>query len=183
MTETDKTKTFDLFGFLDGRAYPEDDVVVYTDEQSAYEVGENNQKIEDIRISLKNTGITDAERKRREKSIKDLEKANEGLGEKIKSTRLVFHMRGLPPEIINELSEKHNDSMDGTLEIMGAMIQWVTDAEGRRDSRLYDLDAVKALRGKIPPSSFLKMIEKTNSLLMASLAFNEMTDEGFLAKS
>ena len=161
--------TFDLFDFMSGATYPEDDIRVYTDKASVYTLA----KIEKL--------IADE---------KDSERANEldaqaaELREKISATSLVFHFKGLPTAIAESVDtkldakygigvvsdERYEDRMH---ELIALHITGVERADGAKDSRTWDADTVKRLLGTLEVTQANKLLNGVMELTLRARQFED----------
>lgn len=177
-------KVFNLTDFIKGRSYPEAEVVVYLDDQSAMQVLELNKK---LAKALK------------PEELEAIEAQISDLTEKIKGTALTFKMRGISQEIVEAIMKKANvrhnvaKASDGANSpewmrdyitmLIGENIVSVTNADGAVDSEHFDFDKTDALRKNLPASEWGKLVEAMEKLTLAGGYFDQISDAGFLPKS
>lgn len=163
------SEAFDLFGFLEARTFPTEDVTVYTNEQAAL----NALPILEERTKILKKD-KDADVSEFDAQLKALE-AEAGL------SALTFHLRGVPQNVIDAAYEPKDD--EGHNRVLAAMLLGVTGPDGNRSDQSYSPDDVKRLYGVLPPQGANTITNAVARLLVASLAFDGMADAGFLAKS
>lgn len=174
-----KKGTFSLIDAVKGKANPKDDVEVYLDAETAYELNKLNEEL----IGQPDPDLAD--------QLKA--KANE-LAEKIKASKVIFHMRGIDQretELIEKKVMARFEEDPGTeealteylCELVAANIVSVEDAEGNVDEHVFTAKEIKMIRHAMPVESWNKIVETMQGLTLATGYFKGLTDAGFLPKS
>ena len=174
-----KKGTFSLIDAVKGKANPKDDVDIYLDAESAYEL----VKVNDLLIGEPDPEKADA-----------LKAQADELSEKILKSKLIFHMRGIDQretELIEEKSRK--DLGDDASEtqvwenylcaLIAANIVSVEDADGNIDEHVFTAREISNIRHAMPAESWNKLVETMQGLTLATGYFKGLTDAGFLPKS
>ena len=160
---------FDLFGFLEARTFPSEDVKVYTNEQLALEaVPLLNERKQLLAKDAKASTVTI------DKKLKKIETDAE-------ASVVTFHLRGIPQHVIDEAYKADDDK--GQNRVLSAMLVGVTGPDGTTNTEVLDPDAIERLYGTLPTQGAHSLTKAVGRLLVASLAFDAMADAGFLAKS
>lgn len=170
--------TFDVLAAAQGIAYPEDDIVVYTNTVAAYEL----HKLEDQ--------IADTED---DAAVNALDARKKELREAIKASALTFHMRGISPGYIKalmaqgrakfpdvegvEYNQERAEWFENT--IIAEHVTQVTNAAGEQDPRKWVADDIAALKDALPDESYQKLLEGTNALSFAAAYFDVAVSEDF----
>lgn len=177
-------KVFNLVDFIKGRAYPETEVTIYLDDSTALQIIElNNELVRAVKPER----------------VEELQAQINSLAEEIKSTSLVFKMRGVSQEVVEAIMKKTNlrhnvaKSSDGAgnpewmrdyiTMLIGENIVSVTNSAGEVDSSHFDFDKTEALRLNLPGSEWGKLVEAMEKLTLAGGYFDQISDAGFLPKS
>lgn len=179
MTELN-AKTFSVLDALQGRAYPEDTVTIYTDTVSMYAYERLN---------------TEANTTRDSERVNEIDEQLKELREKVKASALTFHLRGFSPETSREIvrwarglhkmdaSEPLKDDSpafeDANLRSIAESIVKVVDAEGNEDTHHWSTDDVRALEGQIDPGQFIKISNMVYELSFKALAFDAAVSPDF----
>ena len=179
---------FNITDFAKGRAYPQDTVTVYVDVDSAYELSKINEQIADA-------GLDETEK------IASLEEKAKELADKIVKSRLIFHMRGVNQEIIENITKKCNEvfppqknaygqeesstewMQEWTCSLVAANIVKIENADGEFDERVFSSKDVNEFRKYLPREVWELIVDKMQKLTLASAYFKGLTDAGFLPKS
>lgn len=167
-------KNFDVFGFLEGRTFPEDTVKLYIDEESALEA---------YKLSEERDLLTDsAADKKRDKEI---ETRLKGLAEKVDGTALIAHLRGTHSGVISDVmsGKGDKDSEETNNKLIALFLYKVVDPSGNEDERDYTAEDIVRLRRLLPAQSWVMINEATHKMIVASMAFDQMADAGFFPKS
>lgn len=169
---------FNLGDFIKGRGYPEDEVEIYFDVASAYEIS----KLNDHLITL-----TDPEEAAPiEAQIRELEK-------KVLASRLKFHMRGIDQKQVQAIEASEKSGLEGQPDdnwyvdymcaLVAANIVSVENADGEVDARLFTKEDAVELRGVLPGESWDKLVGTMQKLTLATGYFKGLSDAGFLQMS
>lgn len=190
----------DTFSFMDvisgeGRGYPKDEVKIYLDEASAYRI----QKIHGVIDTLDNTS---AEHKKLSAELAELKA-------KVKASEYTFKLTGIPTEMNEILLKKARADMPVTYDhnknFLTGGVEKVEQDSPERDryytNLLYQahveqivsptglvdtapsVETVDAFRTKAPGSQVNKFSQAVAGLQVSATAFEDATDEDFLAKS
>jgi hypothetical protein len=181
VNEAQKQNVFNLADAIKGRSAPEKAVTVYTDVQTALELQDINAKMNDF------TNIMD------EAKYSVLEKQAKELSEKISSSRLIFHMRGIDQERVEKVTsaiggDRAKDSTlefarDYTCALVADNIVKVENANGEIDERKFDLEDGRQLYKSLPSEAWMALVNTMEQLTLATGIFKGITDAGFLPKS
>jgi len=174
-----KKGTFSLADAIQGKANPKDDVEVYLDAETAYELIKLNEEL---------IGQPDPE-------LADKLKAEaDKLAEKIQQSKVIFHMRGIDQretELIEKRVRAKFEDIDDEEEVMvsylcelvAANIVSVEDADGNLDEHVYTGREIANVRNVMPVESWNKIVQTMQGLTLATGYFKGLTDAGFLPKS
>jgi hypothetical protein len=160
-------------------------VDIYLDSSAAFELDEMNRELQE----LINMGKLEEHDKLKEKADK--------LVEKIKASKLTFHMRGVGQDLVEKItkqadelhprSEETSENPDWIKFYLAALIASnivkVTDAEGNEDDTKYTAEDILEIRGIIPIDSWEVLIDTMQKLTLAGAYFDAITDAGFLPRS
>jgi hypothetical protein len=174
-----KKGTFSLIDAVQGKANPKDDVEVYLDAETAYELNKLNEEL---------IGQPDPELAEQLKA-----KADE-LVEKIKKSKVIFHMRGIDQRetelIEKKVMDRHKEDpgtedalMEYLCELVAANIVSVEDADGNLDEHVFTWKEIQNIRHAMPVESWNKIVATMQGLTLATGYFKGLTDAGFLPKS
>ena len=183
--EAQKQSTFNLAEVIKGRGYPTKDVTVYTDAESAFEL---------IEIEDQMNQMTEAS-----EEYKELEaKANE-LAELVQKSKLTFHMRGVGQGEVERITDKADqlykkpkseDEEYGSdwfkfyvTSLVASNVVRVTDADGNVDESHYEYEDMLTVRNNLPGDSWGLLVSTMQKLTLATGYFKGLTDAGFLPKS
>ena len=180
--EAQKRGKFNLADAIKGTAYPEKSVDVYLDAASAQQFAPINEKIKQ----------TDPE----SPEYAELNEKLEELSEKIKASKLTFHMRGVGQGTVEKATEAADEvypPADGVEHplwtkyyvcyLIAQNIVKITDAEGNEDNTKLTVDDVMQIRDAVPIDAWEVSVETMQKLTLASSYFDIVTDAGFLPKS
>ena len=183
--EAQKQSTFNLAEVIKGRGYPSKDVVVYTDAEAAFELVEIEDQMNQI------TEASD--------EYKELEARANELAERVQSSQLTFHMRGVGQGVVERISDKADQlyrkpdlkeedySSDWfkyyITSLVAANIVRVTDADGNVDESHFEYEEMVEIRNSLPGDSWGLLVSTMQKLTLASGYFKGLTDAGFLPKS
>lgn len=189
LVETAQAKgTFNIVDFAKGRGYPQDSVTAYVDIESAYELNKINQQINDAKFGA------DDEAEKLQAKAKEL-------SQKILKSKIVFNMRGVNQDTIEQITEKCNKDFPPktnafgqeeadrdwvkawTCGLVAANLISIENAEGEIDERLFTADDVDDFRKHLPKEVWDLIEEKMQQLTLAGAYFKGLTDAGFLPKS
>lgn len=181
VNEAQKQNVFNLADAIKGRSAPEKVVTVYTDVQAALELQELNGKMNDFNYIMD------------EGKFSELEKQAKELSEKISTSKLVFHMRGISQEETEKVTNGvgGDRATDNTLEfakeytcaLVAANIVKVENAKGEVDERKFTIEDAKGLYKNLPTEAWLTLVNTMEQLTLATGIFKGITDAGFLPKS
>jgi hypothetical protein len=174
---------FNLSDAIKGRGYPQKDVTIYLDDQTALELVELNEA-----MSL----ITDLE------ELQRLEQKAAELAKAVKDSALTFKMRGVSQDAIELVLKKMNEKYkvkgsagtenpdwmrDYITTLVSLNVVSVIDASGAEDSSPFDFEKTEELRRNIPAVEWGKLVEAMQKLTLAGGYFEQLTDAGFLQRS
>jgi len=181
--EAQSKKVFNLSDAIKGRAYPQKDVTVYLDDESAMALVD----IDDMMTETTDAAI-----------MNKLESEAKILSERIKESALTFRMRGVSQDaielVLKQLNEKYKvkgsagtenpDWMRDYITILvGLNIVSVKDFSGGKDDTVFDFDKTEEIRRNLPAAEWGKLVEMMQKLTLAGGYFDQLTDAGFLPKS
>lgn len=174
--------TFDVLSFIEGTAYPTDEVTIYTDVISAELLLKANAK----RLKLDESPETQKVKAPQYEAL-DAEIAE--LSEKVNSSTLKFSLRGLPPGIVQEIYGKLTEESDAETsraaehKLIASTISNVESANGQRDPRVWDAESVEKLRHFIKEGEYQRLVEGVVRVNFNATVFDQATDAGFLGGS
>jgi hypothetical protein len=175
---------FNLSEVIKGRGYPSKDATIYLDADAAFRLSEiddelNNYLDEDLREKLE-------------------VEATE-LAEKVKSSALIFTMRGVSQKIVEDIIKKSTEkypnrdddqSEDAQLwvrhyiaSLIASNLIRVTTADGSVDEHVFTPEEMLELRETVAQDSWNVLVETMQRLTLASGYFDQLTDAGFLPRS
>jgi hypothetical protein len=181
--EAQSKKVFNLSDAIKGRAYPQKDVTVYLDDESAMALVD----IDDMMTETTDAAI-----------MNKLESEAKILSDKIKESALTFRMRGVSQDaielVLKQLNEKYKvkgsagtenpDWMRDYITILvGLNIVSVKDFSGGEDDSVFDFDKTEEIRRNLPAAEWGKLVEMMQKLTLAGGYFDQLTDAGFLPRS
>lgn len=180
--EAQKRGKFSLADAIKGTAYPEKSVDVYLDAASAQEFAELNEEIKKL----------DPETP----EYAELSEKLESISDKIKASKLTFHMRGVGQGTVEKATESADvacPSEDGKEHplwtkhylcyLIAENIVKITDADGNEDDSKLTVDDVILIRDAVPIDAWEVIVDTMQKLTLASSYFDAVTDAGFLPKS
>lgn len=177
--EAQKRGKFNLVDAIKGRAYPEKQVIIYTDAVAA-------QKLFDLDKQMSNVAsMQDLE------TYAKLEKEAEILAEEVKQSKLIFNMVGLPQDKVDAINDSVQQDEESGLSwsrhyvasLVAASIKSVENANGEIDERDFTPEDGKALYYALPHESWQALSRTVEQLTLATGIFKGITDAGFLQKS
>lgn len=176
VTQAQAPGEFDVLNFISGTAYPTETVKVYTDAKSATDLLNANQKRLDMDKSEETQDYTDINNQITE------------LTEKIENSALIFELRGMPPGVTQEIYNFPEDADNDTVKnaenkLIAATIVSVKSAQGSRDGRIWDGEAVNELRKFLKEGEFGKLVKGVVNVNFNAAVFDQATDAGFLGRS
>lgn len=201
--EAKKPGVFNIVNALKERAYPHDDVVVYLDEQSAYEASVLTERIEELNKEVLILATPELQ-----EELDTLTRQRKILLDSIESSKYIFKIVGVSEGKRDELMKKaakrfpieykedknpfsgevtrtelENDERDRyfTNLIWQAHIAKITDPEGNLQEGV-SLDDVAVLRDALPIASQGKINQAVEKIRNATALFLYSVDEDFLAK-
>lgn len=181
--EAQSKKVFNLSDAIKGRAYPQKDVTVYLDDESAMALVD----IDDMMTETTDPTI-----------MKKLEAEAQILSNRIKESALTFRMRGVSQDVIElvlkQLNEKYKVKGSAGTEnpewmkdyitiLVGMNIVSVKDSSGSEDDSVFDFDKTEEIRRNLPAVEWGKLVEMMQKLTLAGGYFDQLTDAGFLPRS
>lgn len=178
MTEiaTPDPRTFDIFEVAQGRSYPQDIIDIYTDQDAAFHAA---------RLDTKIATENDAD------VVNELDAERKVLLEKVKVSRLTFHLKGLSQKAIRAV-EIQADAKFGEGDVkddkphtekirwrnfafLAAHIAAVYNARDERDSRVWTSEDVLSLAELLPEESFNKLMVAMQDLTFQAAYFEQAT--------
>ena len=168
-------RTFDIFEVAQGRSYPQDVVDVYLDLDAAFQAA----KVEKQIAVEPDTEV-----------VTTLEVERKALLEKVKASRLTFHLKGLSQKAVRAI-EVQADSKFGTDELnkegkpfnekilwrnyawLASHIAAVYNAKDERDERVWTSEDVLNLVELIPEESSNKLMKAMQDLTFRALYFEQ----------
>lgn len=205
--EAKKPGVFNIINAIQDRAYPSDSVVVYLDEQTAYEASDVQDKI--VELDKRMDGIDPVLFGGLDKELAELKKQRDVLVEKLESKKYTFIIRGISEgqreDLLEEASERfpieyeeNKNPFSGEVnkkEIENSKrdrfftnLLWVehitkiVDAEGNEQTGI-SLEDVEVLRRSLPLAAIGNITGAIEKLRIATATFMFAVDEDFLAKS
>jgi len=180
--EAQSKGVFNLSEVIKGRGFPTKDVTIYLDAESAFELAQLDQEMNDF---------LDADYRA------ELDAKAQELAAKIRKSALTFTMRGVSQKIVDKVmadaNEKHpRDDDNGNnpewvkfyvSSLVAQNIIRVTDAEGNVDEHLFTVEEIYSLREEITRDAWDVLADTMQKLTLASGYFEQLTDAGFLPKS
>ncbi len=177
--------TFQLTNVLKRRGFPEEQVVVYLDEDSAKELVTLNEQL---------TALAQSEEQNQE-AYDTLDNLAQELAKAVRESALTFHLRGISPghieqirkNIVKEFGQEPEDQQEAddalAHEWIAAHIVRVVNVEGAADERVFKREDVEELEQLLPASEYAKIDRTVNNLSFRSAYIEQATDAGFLRKS
>ena len=192
--ELQAPETFDFLEVLNHRGYPTDEVVIYLDEATAHKIS----KLSERKALLFDESEMDAA---------DAEMA--ALKAVLAKSAYTFKLKGVPGEVKEALAESAKEKFKPEYEtsknfITGQVQKFEKDNPGRTkflglsifqshveqivapDGKVItapEVGIIDAFLTKAPDAQVQKFIDAVNALQVSAQAFEDATDEDFLAKS
>lgn len=197
--------TFSLDDFISGVSYPEDEVKVYFDAQTANKALAVRDKIrraeaeyaashtiaKDAQRTLAGDG--DAEKVTEYKAALDALNAElDALYEKLDKSAVIFELRGMPPYIVQNISAKHMpdrtkkyeegapEELSRDNELIAKSIIGARTNDGKRIDTVVDVNYVAKLRDVLLDGEVTKILIKVAHVNMNGSIFEQAVDAGFL---
>lgn len=170
-------RTFDLFAMAQGdaRTYPQDILDVYLDHGAAHQA-----HVLELRIARE----TDTEK------VNALDAERNALLEKVKASRLTFHLKGLSAKAIKAVEDQADakfgmdDTKDGrphtekniwrNFSWLASHIADVYNANDERDSRVWDFESVSQLANVLPGEEFDRLMNAMQELTFRARYFEQV---------
>lgn len=186
IVETSQSQgVFNLTDVVKGRGYPTKEATIYLDSESAFELAELND--------LMNEYID-------EETLAQSELKAAELAEKIKKSAVTFVMRGVSQKIVEDVIKKTNakyppeagrreatDDPDWVKYYIASLVAQnivkAINAEGKVDERVFTTEEMLEMRELIAADSWNILVENMQKLTLASGYFEQLTDAGFLPRS
>lgn len=168
--------TFSVLDAIKGTAYPTDDIKIYTDGASAYE------------IDVIETRIAETED---EDKVNVLDEERKALVEKVAASALTFTLHGFAPKIVKAINEsaaaKHQvedtdtgpAAREANFRYLAEAIEKVTGADGAVDTHHWLFEEIEALEETLPAEEFARLMGKMNEIVFASLLFEQKVSADF----
>lgn len=200
---------FSLDKFLADVAYPEEEVTLFTDAYSVNELIKLRAKRDELishaenlnnapddgprTIAGNDEGPVSKLKKELFETQAELEKKIDELDDKVASSAITFHLRGMPQRIVEEITKKHfldpSKDYSGTpeeeardLELIAHSIVKVVDANGNEDTTPMTVERVIAVRGAVLPDEYLRLIKYVAHVNLNGALFEAATDASFLSR-
>ena len=192
--------TFSILNVLQDRAYPREEVVVYLDEQSAYEASQLQERIDEL-SRLKSLDIQvdiDVLIAKRDEAVAKLESNKYifsiiGISEGLRDDLMTEAAEKFPLEYLenkNPLTgeikreEKENKDRDRlfTNLLWHSQIEKITSADNAIQDKV-TIDDVEALRRELPIAATGAITQSIERLRVSTAVFMMTVNEDFLAKS
>lgn len=174
LTEALSKGKFSVLEVATDRAFPQDIVTIYTDHDAAFKIHRLEQKIADTREG---------------EAVNALDEERNALKEKVKSSALTFHMRGISQGLMDDIQTKakadfgNEETPEKATWVNSAYLAnhiiSVTDAEGSIDDHKWTAEEVASLKRILPVESFQKLVELMFELTFAARYFDEVVSADF----
>lgn len=178
-------KTFDVLSFVAQQAYPTEEVVVYTDTETAYKLA----KVVKERKAAEKAKEVDPEAETPPGPTVGYE---DELREKLAASALTFKLRGKSPKALKELAdrltpedyesktaeEKAKIDEDHQVTLIAECTVAVKNAQGDVDAQ-WDANKVIALRDYLNAGEFMKLVEAIVQVNFNVKVFDDAVDAGF----
>lgn len=175
LTDAISKGKFSVLEVAHGRGYPQDIVTVYTDHDAAFKIHRLEKQI---------AKETDGEK------VNVLDEQRNALVERVKSSALTFHMRGIGEGLIDDLKKKANEQFGADEEnvdrnkwlnhsYLANHVVSVTDAENNVDDHRWTSEEIATLKRDLPVESFEKLVELMFELTFAARYFDEVVSADF----
>lgn len=173
--------TFSVLAAAKGIAYPKEEVTVFQDVKSAYEIGILERTLDNL---------TNADKEKTER----IEEQIGGLKKNVVDSRLTFHLTALSPGVVEDIQTegwgmfpKDEDANEATFHInmsyIAASVQKVVDGEDNEDKHVWTGEEIAELKKTLPDESFEKISAKVMELSFVGAYFDQAVDADFLSKS
>jgi len=180
--EAQKRGKFNLADAIKGRSYPEKSVTVFTNIKAAFDLKEVNDELNDFNF----TDNLDA--------FAELEKKAQELANQVSESKLVFNMRGIDQEKIEQVTKdlkpreegnvsEHEFGRNFTAALVASNIISVENAAGDIDEREFTLEDGVVLYQSLPAEAWAVLVQTMEQLTLSTGIFKGITDAGFLPKS
>lgn len=208
-TEASKPGTFNFIDRVTGRNYPKDEVVVYLDEESGYNISKIEKELELAGQKIKLAGDDKVLLAEAKAQVDQLEAQLEANREKASESRFVFHLEGISTrdydKCVDEAQEQfpleytetrnpltfklerevvENDDRETYFRTLlwSKFIRRVVDPSGNEDSTISH-EWVKQVADLLPIMAQIKVATGVETLRMATDWMDHIQGEDFLAKS
>lgn len=171
--------TFDVFGVLEGRSFPTDEVTVVTNPAALYEI---------VRLENLIADSMDGD------EVNALDEQIAALKERARDSALTFHLRGFPYSVVEDIEnaiQEENPDLDlsegpgavmANSRYVAASIVKVVKADGSEDTRNWTASDVDRLRGSLYPDQFEQILDTVQRLSFSSAYFESAVSADFLSK-
>jgi hypothetical protein len=168
--------TLNVLEAAKGRAYPDDDVVIYTDAKAAYEAH---------RLAVLAADQTDSDK------ADEIGAQEKDARDRVLASALTFHLRGFSRGVIDAINEEARvkfgteDTGKGdianwcNLKYVAESIIRVEDAAGGVDEHHWTPEEVRSLYDLLPIESYDKIVNKMFELSFAASLFDTVVDADF----
>lgn len=198
---------FSLDKFLADVAYPEEEVTLFTDAYSVNELMKLRAKRDELQHQLENSVVergprtiagnedTPAAKLKKElaETLEALQTQIDEYDDRVASSAITFHLRGMPQRIVEEITKKHfvepNKDYSNTpeedardLELIAHSIVRVTDAQGNVDTSPMTVERVLAVRGAVLPNEYVRLVQHVAHVNLNGALFEAATDASFLSR-
>lgn len=172
---------FDVMAFIEGAAYPEEKVTVYTNVAAAVKY----KKLADERLERDSHGNDDAEGSNA-KRIEELTAAMAEQANLIRESGITFVLKGISPgrisemstEALNEEGKVDNEKFD--TKVIAATVIGIENSKGVRDPRSeFSEDDIRKFRSMLKENEFAKIIDAVVKVNFDAAVFDEAVDAGF----
>lgn len=180
-------KKFNLIDAVQGKAYPEDSVRIFLDEEAAYELTQVNAQLEEL------SRIKD-----RDESTIELYNVTEALAQELKdrliASSLKFTLRGRGHKVYDEIADRtarefadvEDDSERGVVEnirIIAASTVSVENGEGAIDGdREFTEEDITPVYELASPGEWKRLLDLMMALAFANTYFDKAVRAGFLSR-
>jgi hypothetical protein len=215
LTETIDTAkapgVFSLDKFLSDTAYPEEDVTLFTNAHAVNELIKlrvDYRELED-KLAAANKNKRDKNRTERtvggetfgdsqlreamEDKLKALQEQIDVLDDEVAQSALTFKLRGMPPEIVEEVTNKHfvdptkdytgtPEEQERDFELIARSVVNVTNANGGVDSHAFAADDIKKIKGRVLGGEYLRLVQMVAHVNLNGALFDQAVDASFLGR-
>lgn len=206
-TATQNPATFDLIGMLTGRSFPEDDVVIYLDEATAYEIGKLD-KIQQEKVPVSQALLNNIPKDQIElltddfiasvskhddallAEMEEIDAKKDELRKKLDESKLTIHIKGYPRHQDDTLKAKmvsrYKNIQDNTAQAVAAQ-EYLTLAIWR--ASIEYIENSSGARIVAPDEATIKRLydnipESQKNVLETGIAtLREASQEGFESKA